>query len=110
MGEFRTSVEHDVRYANIAIIEGIGASQYGIGMVAARVAECILRDERAVLPVGSYQTNYGVTLSLPSIVGKHGVNDVLWPQLSEEEQAGVDASAKRLKGIVAEYTAAEVAA
>jgi hypothetical protein len=35
---------------------------------------------------------------------------VLWPQLSEEEQAGVDASAKRLKGIVAEYTAAEVAA
>jgi L-lactate dehydrogenase len=110
MGEFRTSVEHDVRYANISIIEGIGASQYGIGMVVARVAECILRDERAVLPVGSYQPNYGVTLSLPSIVGKRGVSDVVWPQLSEEEQAGVDASAKRLKGVVAEYTAAEVAA
>ncbi|HTV72464.1 MAG TPA: hypothetical protein VME66_02010, partial [Candidatus Acidoferrales bacterium] len=88
----------------------IGASQYGIGMVVARVAECILRDERAVLPVGSYQPNYGVTLSLPSVVGKHGVSDVLWPQLDEEEQAGVDASAKRLKSIVAEYTAAEAAA
>jgi len=108
--EFRVSVEQDVRYANISIIEGIGASQYGIGMVVARVAECILRDERAVLPVGSYQPNYGVTLSLPSVVGKHGVSDVLWPQLDEEEQAGVDASAKRLKSIVAEYTAAEAAA
>jgi L-lactate dehydrogenase len=29
--EFRQAVEHDVRYANITIIEGIGASQYGIG-------------------------------------------------------------------------------
>ena len=110
MGEFRASVENEVRYANISIIEGIGASQYGIGMVVARVAECILRDERAVLPVGSYQPNYGVTLSLPSIVGKRGVSDVVWPQLSEEEQAGVDASAKRLKSVVAEYSAAEVAA
>jgi hypothetical protein len=51
--EFRKAVEHDVRYANITIIEGIGASQYGIGMVAGRVAEVVLRDERAVFPVGS---------------------------------------------------------
>jgi L-lactate dehydrogenase len=108
--ELRSSVEQDVRHANISIIEGIGASQYGIGMVVARVAECILRDERAVLPVGSYQPNYGVTLSLPSIVGKHGVSDVIWPLLSEEEQAGVDASAKRLKSVVAEYSAAAAAA
>jgi len=106
----RASVEQDVRFANISIIEGIGASQYGIGMVAARVAECVLRDERAVLPVGSYQSNYGVTLSVPSIVGRNGVEDVLWPQLSPEEQAGVDASAKRLKGIVAEHSATEAAA
>ena len=36
---FRQEVEQEVRYANITIIEGIGASQYGVGMVAARVAE-----------------------------------------------------------------------
>jgi len=69
---FRRSVEQDVRYANITIIEGIGASQYGIGMVAARVAEIIVRDERAVIPVGSHQPDYGVTLSLPSVVGARG--------------------------------------
>ncbi|HTU71615.1 MAG TPA: hypothetical protein VMF11_15035 [Candidatus Baltobacteraceae bacterium] len=108
--EFRASVEHDVRFANISIIEGIGASQYGIGMVVARVAESILRDERAVLPVGSYQPNYGVTLSLPSVVGRNGVESVIWPHLSEDEQSGMDASAKRLKGIVAEYVADAAAA
>jgi L-lactate dehydrogenase len=71
--EFRRAVEHDVRYANITIIEGIGASQYGIGMVAGRVAEVVLRDEQAVFPVGSHIPRYGVTLSLPSVVGKAGV-------------------------------------
>jgi hypothetical protein len=35
---------------------------------------------------------------------------VIWPLLSEEEQAGVDASAKRLKSVVAEYSAAAAAA
>jgi len=36
----------------ITIIEGNGASQYGVGMVAARVAGAMLRDERGVFPVG----------------------------------------------------------
>jgi malate/lactate dehydrogenase len=44
------SIEREVRYANITIIEGNQASQFGIGMVAARIAEMVLRDERAVIP------------------------------------------------------------
>src|SRR5271168_1918231 len=43
----REELEREVRYANITIIEGIGASQYGIGMVSARITEMVLRDERA---------------------------------------------------------------
>lgn len=74
--EFRQTVEQDVRYANITIIEGIGAGQYGIGMVAGRVAEVVVRDERAVFPVGAHNSRYGVALSLPSVVGKAGVCEV----------------------------------
>ena len=37
--ELQRSIEHDVRYANIAIIEGNQASQFGIGIVSARIAE-----------------------------------------------------------------------
>ena len=40
-------IEKDVRYANITIIEGIKASQYGIGMICARIAEIVVRDEQA---------------------------------------------------------------
>jgi L-lactate dehydrogenase len=63
--DFRTTVENEVRYANVTIIEGIGASQYGIGMVCARIAEIVLRDERAVVPIGFHNSRFGVTLSLP---------------------------------------------
>jgi L-lactate dehydrogenase len=47
--ELRQAIEDDIRYANITIIEGTGASQYGIGAVSARLAEAVLRDERAAL-------------------------------------------------------------
>lgn len=98
--QFRSDVEKEVRYANITIIEGIGASQYGIGMVCARIAEIILRDERAVIPIGCYNSEYGVTLSLPSIVGSAGVIEVLRPELSTDERDGLMRSVEALRAAV----------
>jgi L-lactate dehydrogenase len=95
--EFRREVEHDVRFANISIIEGTGASQLGIGVASARIVEMIGRDERAVVPIGSYQQAYGVTLSLPSRVGKDGVAEVLMPALAEDEARDLDESAATLR-------------
>src|SRR5580704_5622638 len=63
LADLRQQIEKDVRYANITIIEGHNASQYGIGIVAARIAEMILTDERGVIPIGSFQREFGVTLS-----------------------------------------------
>jgi L-lactate dehydrogenase len=99
--EFRHDIERQVRYANIAIIEGIGASQHGIGMVSARIAEIVLRGERAVIPIASYNTRYGVTLSLPSILGSGGVAQLLEPSLSEEEIQALQHSADTLKAALA---------
>jgi len=95
--DLRTKVENEVRYANIAIIEGHDASQYGIGIVSTRIAEMVLSDERAVVPIGSFQKEFGVTLSLPSIVGRNGVCAVLDPDLSQEEREGLQKSADGLK-------------
>src|SRR6478672_12510995 len=100
LGEFRQAVEQDVRFANISIIEGIGASQYGIGMVAARLAEVVLREQRSVFPAGSYNPRFGTTVSLPSVVGRHGVVEVLEPEMSEEERQALERSAERLKETV----------
>jgi L-lactate dehydrogenase len=102
--KLREDVERDVRYANITVIEGIGASQYGIGMVSARIAEIVLRDERSVIPIGSYQAAYGVTLSLPSVVGREGVRQVLQPEMTGEERQGFERSAETLQHAVAGVT------
>jgi L-lactate dehydrogenase len=97
LAELRTKIENEVRYANITIIEGHDASQYGIGIVSARIAEMVLRDERSAVPIGSFQRQFGVTLSLPSIVGRAGVAEVLSPELSDEERSGLEKSADNLR-------------
>ena len=93
----RVDLEREVRYANITIIEGIGASQYGIGMVSARLTEMVLRDERAVIPIGCYNADFGVTLSLPSVVGRDGVDRILEPEMSDVERKGLQRSADAIK-------------
>jgi L-lactate dehydrogenase len=95
--EFRKRIEADVRYANITIIEGNNASQYGIGMVSARLAEIILRDERALIPIGSYHAAYGATLSLPSVVGRDGILEVIEPDMSDDERQALRRSAETIR-------------
>jgi len=97
MDELRSAIEREVRYANITIIEGNEASQFGIGIVSARIAEAVLRDERAVLPIGAYNAGYGVTLSLPSVVGREGVSRILQPAMSDEERRSLAQSAEVLR-------------
>jgi L-lactate dehydrogenase len=100
----RKQVEKDVRYANITIIEGHDASQYGIGIVSARIAEMVLSDEHAVIPIGSLQPQFGVTLSLPSVVGRRGIIEVLAPEMSDEELQGLEKSAQTLQAALASVT------
>jgi L-lactate dehydrogenase len=101
--ELRRAIEQDVRYANIAIIEGNQASQFGIGIVAARIVEAVLRDERVVIPIGSYNPTYGATLSMPSVVGRAGVLRILDPSMSDEERHALERSAERLRAAVAGF-------
>jgi L-lactate dehydrogenase len=97
VGQVRSEIEEGIRYANINIIEGTGASQYGIGAVSARLAEAVLRDERAVLPVAAYSDRYETTLSLVSVVGAAGVVKMYEPPMSDEERRALEASANALR-------------
>jgi L-lactate dehydrogenase len=97
LDKLREGIERDVRYANITIIEGNEASQYGIGMVSARIAEVVLRDEQAVVPIGSYSKRFGVTLSLPSVLGRGGVREIFQPELSPEEEKLLARGAETLR-------------
>lgn len=99
-GELRRRVEDEVRYANISIIEGTGASQLGIGMATARIVEAILRDEHAVIPIGSFNPVYRTTLSLPSVLGRSGVSRIFEPEMSEEEREKFQHSADKLRDVL----------
>lgn len=90
--QFRLDVERDVRFANITIIEGNDASQFGIGIVSTRIAEAVLGDEQVVLPVGKYNAKYGVTITLPCVVGKTGAGRILEPAMSAAERNGFQRS------------------
>jgi L-lactate dehydrogenase len=95
--QMRREIEDSIRYANITIIEGTGASQYGIGAVSARLSEAVLRDERAVLPVAAYSPRYDVTLSLVSVLGAGGVQQMYEPAMSPDERAALERSAAALR-------------
>jgi len=94
---FRSEVESAVKYANIDIIEGTGASQHGIGIVTARLVEAMLRNEGLVAPIGAFQPQFSVTLSLPAVIGHGGVSKVLMPALSPEESDALLMSAEVIK-------------
>lgn len=95
--EQKNRIQKAVTFGNISIIEGIGASQYGIGAVVARLTNAILRDEHAVYPVASYLDEYGTTVAIPSILGARGVVETVLPTLTEAEAEGLAASAEVLR-------------
>jgi L-lactate dehydrogenase len=105
LDQVRPRVEQAVREANLNIIDGLEASQYGIGAVIARLTEAVLRDERMVAPVGSWQKEK-LTFSLPSIIGANGVEAVLQPQLDPSEHTALQESIRALRTAVEQARAA----
>lgn len=101
--DFQHQVENAVKFANITIIEGINASQYGIGMVASRIVQIILRDEKILIPIGAFQSKYGITLSLPSVVGREGVTQVFEPPMSIQERQAFEKCIETLSAIAKRY-------
>jgi L-lactate dehydrogenase len=108
--ELRKRVEDQVRFANINIIEALGASQYGVGIVIARIIEAVLRDEKIAVPIGSFHAAHGVTFSLPSILGTDGVEGVLEPRLDAGEQDALARSIATLQQALATATGKPITA
>ena len=88
------------------IIRGKGATNYAVGLAAARIIEAVLDDQRQVLPVSSLLDSragigiHDVCLSLPSVVGRLGVDTVLPGPLSEDEAEGLRRSADTVRGVI----------
>ncbi|GFO54381.1 L-lactate dehydrogenase [Geomonas sp. Red276] len=96
--EERQRIDNDVRRAAYSIIEGKGATYYGVGSALARLIEVILHNQRAILTVSSLiPESWGgpnVTFSLPQLVGGEGILATFPPVLAAEEDEKLRASAR----------------
>ena len=94
-------IAEDVKNAAYEIIERKTATYYGIAMALKRICEAIVRDEKSVLPVSNMMHGaYGIddiTLSMPAVVGKNGVEVQMPISLSIEEATALKKSADILK-------------
>jgi len=102
------SQKHDeivqqVRDSAYHIIDYKGSTYYAIGLSLMRITEAILRDEKSILTVsffleGEYNID-NVCLSVPCVVGKNGVDKVIYAQLYEKEQKDLQLSAQTLRRV-----------
>lgn len=81
----RQQIEDFARNEAYSIIEKKGATHYGIGVCTVQIVNCILNDERRVLPVSSYDDCTDTYYGYPSVVGKGGILRRLDLKLTEKE-------------------------
>ena len=105
-GEKRSEIEERVRKAAYHIIEGKGATYYGIGAAVTHIIDAIEHDHRSILTVSTHvdqvEGEEDVTLSLPHIVGGEGIIKRLPIELDPDEHKALALSARIIRNVIAE--------
>jgi L-lactate dehydrogenase len=98
------AIDEKVRRAAYHIIDGKGATYYGVASAIARIVEVILQDERSILTVCTPMEEVAgvreVTVSMPNLVGGEGIIQTFYPNLSEAETKGLQASAQVVRSVI----------
>jgi L-lactate dehydrogenase len=100
----RERIHQSVVTAGTEVIRRKGATFYAVSLSVARIIQAVLHDEKSVLTVSTYIERFGditdVCLSLPAVVGRDGVREVLPIALDDDERRQLSASAEALKGTI----------
>ncbi len=103
----RQRITDEVITSAYRIIAGKGATNYAIGLAGTRIIEAVLKDEKRVLPVSSLLHDYhgisDVCLSVPSVVGRLGVESQLEVPMSGEELSGIQRSAEAMRQVARQF-------
>ena len=80
------------------VFKGKGSTEFGIGSSLAEIVRAIICNEHRVLPVSVYLNGeYGqkdVYASVPAVLGKDGVEEIIELNMTEEEKKLFDSSCK----------------
>jgi len=76
------------------------ATYFGIAACVADICECIVFDQKRIVPLSCFIERFDVCLSMPTVLGAKGIEQILPIRLSNKEQEQLEKSAKKLKGII----------
>lgn len=92
-----SKIETDTKQAAYNIIAKKGATYYGIGACVTQIINCILHDEKRVLPISSYDNFTDSFYGFPTVLGRNGVERRLDLKLSEKEAIKLQKSINVIK-------------
>ena len=86
------------------VIELKGATVHAPGNAISAIVESVVRDRKQVIPVATYlDGEYGhsdVTIGVPAVIGKKGIEQIIELDLNEEEKQGFDKGVENVKGAI----------
>lgn len=86
------------------VIELKGATVHAPGNAISSIVESVVRDRKQVIPVATYlDGEYGhsdVTIGVPAIIGKNGVEKIIELDLNDDEKQAFDAGVKSVKDAI----------
>ena len=102
----RNEIFSKTRSAAYEIIRRKGATYYAVAVGLLRIVETVLRDQKTVYSVSNLVENYysirDTYLSLPSVIGRNGIEFVLQLQLDKHEIVALERSGDILRSAVAQ--------
>ncbi|MDO4912927.1 MAG: L-lactate dehydrogenase [Bifidobacteriaceae bacterium] len=105
--EARDKIHQEVKNAAYTIIQGKGATNYGIAMSGVDIVDAIMRDSNRILPVSSLLEDFhgisDVCMSVPTLLNRSGVNSRLNTPVSDQELASLKRSAETLRETAAKF-------
>lgn len=97
----KAEINDGVVNAAYQIIEGKGATCYGIAGALTQICRAINNNDYSILTVSSLHSDVEgineVCLSLPTVINRHGIYHVITPKLSSEEHNKLQKSARTIK-------------
>ena len=93
-----------VKNAGYEIIERKGRTNYAVALALTKIVQSILRDENAILTVSTYLEDYhgvsNICLSVPVVLGKNGVREIIKLPLDQREVSDFQKSAGTITNVI----------
>ncbi|MDH3610940.1 MAG: malate dehydrogenase [Nitrosopumilus sp.] len=94
----------NTKHVAAKVIELKGATVHAPGNAISAIVESVVRDRKQVIPVATYlDGEYGhsdVTIGVPAIIGKNGVEKIIELDLNDKEKQAFDAGVKSVKDAI----------